>query len=61
MKLQISKRTLQEWSKIELRHAALREPQLKKPFVPSAPRYLSCRMLQYVAIRESRIASRLLE
>jgi hypothetical protein len=30
LKLQISKRTLQEGSKVELRHAALREPQSKK-------------------------------
>ena len=39
LKLQISKRSehCKSGSKIELRHAALREPQSKKPFAPSAP------------------------
>src|SRR6267378_5506255 len=53
LKLQISKRTLQEWSKGELRHAALREPQSKKPFVLSALR--GGLLAEVVTIRESRI------
>jgi len=42
-------------NKAELRHAALREPPSKKPFVASASRGICCRKL--VAIRESRIAT----
>jgi len=41
LKLQISKRTLQEWEQGRSAHAALREPQSKKPFVPSASTGLS--------------------
>ena len=67
LKLQISKRTLQEWEQdraaprgfartaIEKAiRAALRELQLKKRFVPSAP--TEGLLAEVVAIRESRIA-----
>ena len=54
LNLQISKRTLQEWSKIELRRPALREPQLKKPFGPGGA--YSWLLAEVVTIRESRIS-----
>jgi hypothetical protein len=37
LKLQISKRTLQEWEQDRAAPRGLREPQSKKPFAPSAP------------------------
>src|SRR5438128_1877806 len=39
---------LSDADKFELRHAALREPQSKKPFVPSAPTRVCWWMLLYV-------------
>ena len=47
--------TARSGSKIELRHAALREPQSKKPFMSSAPTR-GIVWMKIVAIRESRIA-----
>jgi DNA-binding XRE family transcriptional regulator len=54
--LQISKRTLQEWEQARAAPRALREPQSKKPFVPSACTGFCWR--EAVSIRELRITWR---